>query len=101
MIRFVCARMIWLLPNILALTFLLFAVLTSWLGSPATMMLGLDASPEAIREMNHAYGFDDPLLQQYARWLWVALHGDLGRSFATKQTVTSMLADALPISVEL
>lgn len=101
MIRFIFSRLLWFVPNILILTFLLFAVLTSWLGSPATMMLGLDASPDAIRELNRAYGFDDPVLQQYGRWLWGALQGDFGRSFATKQTVTSMVAAALPVSIEL
>ena len=101
MIRFVLARILWFVPNILILTFLLFSVLTSWLGSPASMMLGLDASPEAIRDMNRVYGFDDPVIVQYARWLLSALHGDFGRSFATKQAVSSMLVDALPLSVEL
>ena len=101
MIRFVLKRAIWLAPNILILTFLLFAILTSWLGSPSAMMLGLDASPAAISEMNRAYGFDDPIIQQYVRWLWAALQGDFGRSYATKQTVSSMIGSALPISIEL
>jgi peptide/nickel transport system permease protein len=101
MTRFVLSRLMWLVPNVLILTFLLFAVLTSWLGSPAAMMLGLDASPDALREMNRLYGFDDPLIEQYAKWLWSALQGDFGRSFATKQTVSSMIGSALPVSVEL
>ena len=101
MTRFVLSRVAWLAPNILILTFLLFAVLTSWLGSPAAMMLGLDASPDAIREMNRVYGFDDPLVTQYARWFWAALQGDFGRSFATKQAVASMIGAALPVSIEL
>jgi peptide/nickel transport system permease protein len=101
MIRFILSRLVWFVPNVLILTFLLFAVLTSWLGSPATMMLGLDASPQAIRELNAAFGFDDPVTQQYGRWLFAALQGDFGRSFASQQTVTSMVLQALPISVEL
>jgi peptide/nickel transport system permease protein len=101
MIRFILSRLFFFAPNVLILTFLLFAVLTGWLGSPATMMLGLDASPDAVRELNRLYGFDDPVIQQYGRWLWSALHGDFGRSFATQQAVTSMVVDALPISIEL
>ena len=101
MIRFILSRLIWFVPNVLILTFLLFAVMTTWLGSPATMMLGLDASLEAVRELNRLYGFDDPVLAQYGRWLWAALHGDFGRSFATQQSVTAMLLDALPVSIEM
>ena len=101
MIRFILSRLAWFVPNVLILTFLLFAVLTGWLGSPATMMLGLDASPQAIQDLNAAYGFNDPIIQQYARWLWAALQGDFGRSYATQQSVASMVMDALPISLEL
>ena len=101
MIRFVLKRLAWLVPNVLILTFILFAALSGWLGSPAAMMLGLEASPEALAELNRAYGFDDPLIQQYGRWLWSALQGDFGRSYATKQLVSSMMTDALPLSIEL
>lgn len=101
MIRFILSRLAFFVPNVLIMTFLLFAVLSGWLGSPASMMLGLDASPQAIHDLNRLYGFDDPIIQQYGRWLWAALHGDFGRSFATQQGVTSMIADALQITVEL
>jgi peptide/nickel transport system permease protein len=101
MIRFLIARMSWFIPNFLVLTFLLFGVLNGWLGSPAAMMLGQDASPEAIAELNAHYGFNDPIIVQYGRWLLGAMKGDLGRSFASGQPVAGMLAGALPVTIEL
>lgn len=101
MIPIILGRLAWMLPNAVLLTFLLFAVVTKWLGSPATMMLGTDASPEAIAQLNERYGFDQPVLQQYLRWVGAALSGDFGRSYATQQSVGSMIAASLPVTLEL
>lgn len=101
MIPIILGRLAWMLPNAVLLTFLLFAVVTKWLGSPATMMLGTDASPEAIAQLNQRYGFDQPVLQQYLHWVRAALSGDFGRSYATQQSVGSMIASSLPVTLEL
>lgn len=101
MIGFLLRRLSWILPNVILLTFLLFAVVSGWLGSPAAMMLGTDASPEAITEMNRRYGFDQPMVTQYLRWMGNALQGDFGRSYSTQQSVASMIAPALPVTIEL
>ena len=90
-----------MLPNIVVLTFLLFAMVTKWLGSPAAMMLGTDASPQAIAQLNQRYGFDQPLLEQYLHWVGAALSGDFGRSYATQQTVAAMIGPAIPVTLEL
>jgi peptide/nickel transport system permease protein len=101
MIGFALRRLVWALPNVVLLTFLLFAMVTGWLGSPAAMMLGQEASPEAIAALNQRYGFDQPMLVQYATWVGKALSGDFSRSYATRQTVASMIAPALPVTLEL
>lgn len=101
MIRFVLRRLAWVLPNLIVLTFLLFAAVTQWLGSPAGMMLGIDASPESIAEINERYGFDEPVLTQYLNWMGNALTGDFGRSYITRQSVSEMIAAAMPVTAEL
>jgi peptide/nickel transport system permease protein len=100
MIRFLIARLSWFVPNLLILTFILFGALNGWLGSPAAMMLGQDATPAAIAELNAAHGFDDPIIVQYGRWLLGAFQGNLGRSYASGQQVATMLASALPVTIE-
>ena len=85
----------------LALTALLFFSVTTLLGSPATMMLGEDATPEAIAALNARYGFDRPAHVQYVDWLVRALQGDLGRSFATQQPVATAFSRPFPVTLEL
>jgi peptide/nickel transport system permease protein len=90
-----------MIPNIIILTFLLFASMTSFLGTPAAIMLGETASPAAIAELNARLGFDGPLVVRYLHWVGRALTGDLGRSYATQESVASMIAGALPLTLEL
>jgi len=89
-----------MLPSVVLLTFLLFACVTGFLGSPAAMMLGQDATPDAIAQINRQYGFDRPILTQYLDWLGRAVQGDFGRSYASKQPVASMLGGAIPVTLE-
>ena len=94
-------RLALLLPNLVLLTFVMFAVMTAWFGSPALMMLGQDATPEAVHDLNLRYGFDQPVIAQYLHWIGRALGGDLGRSFTTQQAVAAMIGPALPVTLEL
>lgn len=101
MIGFILRRLAWMVPNIIVLTFLLFATVSVWVGNPAAMMLGMDATPETIAELNRRFGFDDPVLVQYLRWAGAALAGDFGRSYSTQQPVAAMILPALPVTLEL
>lgn len=101
MIALVASRLAIMVPNVILLTFLLFAATTSFLGSPAAIMLGEDASPETVAELNQRLGFDRPLLERYWSWITDALGGDFGRSYSTQQPVSEMIAAALPLTLEL
>jgi len=57
--------------------------------------------PAQLARLEHRYGFDRPVLVQYADHLWSALHGDLGRSVTSGRPVTTELADALPHTLQL
>lgn len=101
MLSFIIRRLLLGIPTVLAITGLLFFCVTTLLGSPATMMLGENATPQAIADLNARHGFDRPAHVQYVDWLARALHGDLGRSFATQQPVAAMVFPALPVTLEL
>ncbi len=94
-------RLMLAFPTLLALTGLLFFSVTNILGTPATMMLGEDASPSAIAELNARYGFDRPAYVQYFDWLKKAATGDFGRSYTTQDPVGAAIAGALPVTLEL
>jgi peptide/nickel transport system permease protein len=86
--------------------FLLSTVLTFALGAmsganPAAAVLGETATPEDIARMNHEFGLDAPLWQQYLTWLWHALHGDLGTSWFTTVPVSDSVSAALPVDLSI
>jgi peptide/nickel transport system permease protein len=101
MLTLILRRLLLVLPNLFLLTFLLFASITTLLGSPAAMMLGEEASTEAIREINQRFGFDRPVIVQYADWVWSAVRGDFGRSFTTQQAVADAVLPRVPVTLEL
>jgi peptide/nickel transport system permease protein len=101
MLRLILRRALLMLLTALAVSALLFFAVTQLLGSPAEMMLGLDASARAVAALNAAYGFDQPAVIQYLRWLGRALSGDLGRSYTTQQSVAGAIAARVPITLEL
>jgi peptide/nickel transport system permease protein len=101
MLRLAIRRMCVMVPTALVVTALLFFAVNGLLGSPAAMMLGQDASPQTIAELDAEYGFDQPLAVQYMRWLGEALRGDLGRSYTTRQSVAQAVGNSLPVTIEL
>ncbi len=101
MLRLIARRAVLMVLTGLTVSALLFFSVTKLLGSPASMMLGQDASPQAIAALNAQYGFDRPVLSQYLHWLGDALTGDLGRSYTTQQSVAQAIAARVPVSLEL
>jgi peptide/nickel transport system permease protein len=101
MLGLIVRRVVLMLLTAIVVSALLFFTMTQLLGSPAEMMLGQDASPQAVAALNAAYGFDQPALMQYMHWLGSALTGDLGRSFTTQQSVAGAIAARLPVTLEL
>ncbi|MGW1065096.1 ABC transporter permease [Streptomyces aureus] len=83
-----------------------FLVLDYLPGDPVTAMAGAgmesgQVDPRQIAALRHEYGFDQPVLTQYAQYLGRAVRGDFGDSVATGRPVTSTLADALPQTLQL
>jgi peptide/nickel transport system permease protein len=101
MLTVIVRRLLLAIPTLLLLTALLFASVTTILGTPATMMLGEEANPKAIAELNARYGFDRPVHVQYVEWLGKALTGDFGRSYTSQDPVATAIAAAFPVTLEL
>src|ERR1700754_4884760 len=101
MLSHILRRVLLMIPNVFAMTFLLFATVSSFLGSPAAAMLGQDASLQDIQALDKQYGFDRPILVQYFDWIAHALRGDLGRSYTSQQSVADALLPTIPLTIEL
>lgn len=86
---------------VLLVTMAVLALLSLAPGSVAAVILGENATPSAIAEMNARLGLDRPFWVQYGSWLGRAVTGDLGSSPLTGQSVTAAIVDRLPVTLEL
>ena len=67
----------------------------------AIMRLGQNADPQSVAAMRELLGLDRPLYVQYVEWLGNALRGDLGTSYINEQSVTSLVLQTFPATLEL
>ncbi|MDF7758339.1 nickel ABC transporter permease subunit NikB [Kosakonia cowanii] len=104
MSRYVIKRLLLLIPMILAASVVIFLLLRLGTGDPALDYLrlsNLPPTPEMIAATRVALGLDQPLVDQYAHWLWRALHLDFGLSYATQRPVLEDVLRFLPATLQL
>ncbi len=104
MSAYLLRRVVAILPSLLAMTLITFAVMHAIPGSPfdPAAFGGNDLPPEAIARIEAKYGLDRPLPVQYLNFLIGALQGDFGYSFANKtRTVNELLGETFPVSFQL
>lgn len=87
--------LLWL---VLTLTFVLVRMAP---GDPADFLVPSTAAPDEAARIRTSLGLDRPVLTQYARWAAGVLGGDFGASFAQGRPVSTVLAEALPVSAGL
>ncbi|GAB3276577.1 ABC transporter permease [Kineosporia babensis] len=90
------------IPTLLGVTLVVFLILRLVPGDPvAGLLSGGPATPELVAGLRAQFGLDQPLPVQYLSFLGDALQGDLGTSYATGQSVTSMISGQLLPTVQL
>lgn len=95
MFAYLLRRLGYALPIMLGVSFLCFLLVHLSPGDPLVAILPADASAELQQQMMQLYGFDRSLIEQFAAWIWRALHGDLGTSIATSRPVTGEVMKAV------
>ncbi len=101
MLALIVRRFLYALPIAVGVTVVCFSLVHLAPGDPLNAVVGPDASAEVVAQLKRAYGFDKPLPVQYAKWLYRAASGDLGRSVATGRPVVSEMRNAIGNSVAL
>ncbi len=94
-------RLLYTLPVLWLVVSIVFFLIHLVPGDPVEVMLGQGARPADIAALRHAYGLDLPLHVQYIRYWWGVLHGNLGMSLRMGQSVTSLVLQRYPYTVEL
>ena len=99
--RFTSRRLLLAIPVLLAMSAFVFLMIHLVPGDPVRTMLGFRATPQNVAQVRRALGLDQPLLAQYTQWLGEALRGDLGEDFVSHTPVSTLLAQRLPVTIEL
>jgi peptide/nickel transport system permease protein len=101
MTSYVLRRLAQMLPVLLIASFAIFAMIYAVPGGPVAVIAGENATAEEIAEVTRRFGFDRPMLVQYADWLGRALTGDFGLSLHSRQSVLQLIGERLPATLQL
>ena len=101
MLRLIVARLALAVPVLVCVSIVAFVLLRLAPGDPAQLQAGLNATPETIDALRHEMALDQPLPMQYLAWAGRLVHGDLGVSYSTRQPVTALIGQRLPITAQI
>ncbi|KFB09801.1 ABC transporter permease [Nitratireductor basaltis] len=87
--------------TLIVASLVVFAVLEILPGDPARIMLGMNASPEALAALRDEMGLNQPLVTRYFDWISGMAVGDLGRSYTYSTPVSELIAERLEVSLPL
>ena len=85
--KYVLKRILLLIPVLLGVSLLVFAIMSLTPGDPAQLILGENAPKEAVLKLREEMGLNDPFFMQYFRFVKNAIMGDFGRSYTTGREV--------------
>jgi peptide/nickel transport system permease protein len=101
MYQFLIRRLILVLPVILGITFVTFALARILPGDPCYAVLGEKASVTQCDAFRIRYGFNDPIPVQFVHYLTDIFHGDFGESLKDSRPVTEIILERLPMTLEV
>jgi peptide/nickel transport system permease protein len=98
---FFLKRLVTLMATLLAASVVVFWVLEVLPGNAAQMLMGPDASPEAVLALSHQLGLDQPPVQRYGAWISGMVTGQLGNSYVYSTPVVELVLERLALTVPL
>ncbi|MFZ4759857.1 MAG: ABC transporter permease [Burkholderiaceae bacterium] len=101
MLNFLPRRLLQLVPTLFLVSVLIFGLQQLLPGDPALVMAGEEKDPAVIEQIRKQYRLDQPLPMQYLYWIGGVLQGDLGESMRIKQPVAELIAEKLPVTLQL
>ena len=97
MAKYITKRLLQIIPTFLLLTLLVYTILSLSPADPALMRLGTGATQEAIDEIHHELGLDQPLLVRYGKYMWdLFTKGEMGKSWVMQTSVKKNFIERLP-----
>src|SRR4029453_17827417 len=101
MLTFLVRRVAQIIPTLIFVSMLIFGLQQLLPGDPAVVLAGEDRDPSVVAYLHEKLHLDQPLPVRYLYWLGGVLRGDLGESMRMQKPVTALIAEKLPVTLEL
>ena len=101
MAKHIAKRILITIPVLIGMVLVIFFMLNVVPGDPVTVMMREHVKEDLIDQMRQSMHLDDPFFVRYFRYVWDALHGDLGTSWKLNRSVTGLIATAFPYTLRL
>jgi peptide/nickel transport system permease protein len=101
MLDFLIKRVATIVPTLVFVSMLIFGLQQLLPGDPAVILAGEERDANVVAYLHKKLHLDDPLPVRYAYWVGGVLRGDLGESVRTQQPVLDLVAQKLPVTIEL
>ena len=98
---FIARRVLLTIPTLLVMSIVVFLIIRLVPGDPVRTMLGFRATDANVAELRGQLGLDQSLIQQYFSWIGGLLRGDLGQDIVSHAPLAELLAQRLPVTIEL
>ena len=99
--RYILKRLLMLIPVLLAVAFVIYAIMNVAEGDPVYSVAGADATEEQLAALREEMGLNDPIIVQYLRYIWNLLHGDFGTSYQSRIDVSTEIWSRFPNTIKL
>lgn len=99
--KYILKRILYMIPVLLGVTLLVFVIMHLAPGNVAQMLLGDNATAEQVASLQHKMGLDLPLPIQYLNYLKDLLHGSLGKSYTSGESVNAKIMACFPYTLKL
>ena len=101
MLEYLAKRIATLIPTLIFVSMLIFGLQQLLPGDPALILAGEEQDPAVVAHLRKTMHLDEPLPVRYAYWIGGVLRGDLGESVRMQLPVRDLIAQKLPVTVQL
>ncbi|MBD1548306.1 ABC transporter permease [Roseibium aggregatum] len=101
MLSYIARRLAIAIPTLILVSIFVFVLQKLLPGDPALVLAGEERDPQVLEFIRQKYHLTEPILYQYFYWVEAMLRGDLGVSLRTNQPVLELIADKLPVTIQL
>lgn len=101
MLKIIARRVLVAIPTLVLVTLIVFGLQKILPGDPLLTMAGEERDPQVLAFLREKYRLDDPFHVQYLAWLGNVLTGDFGNSLRTGVPVSTLIAQKLPVTLQL